>query len=54
MPSSLLLQLVYITTGNLRNRPLLDLFRSSFTQLLMALEEAQVIELNQHMLKIWF
>ncbi|MBC7568646.1 MAG: DUF5615 family PIN-like protein [Spirosoma sp.] len=47
-------KLVYITTGNLRNRPLLDLFRSSFTQLLMALEEAQVIELNQHMLKIWF
>jgi predicted nuclease of predicted toxin-antitoxin system len=47
-------KLVYVTTGNLRNRPLLDLFRSSLEQLLSELENAQVIELNQHLMKIWF
>lgn len=47
-------KLVYVTTGNLRNRPLLDLFRSSLEQLLSELENAQVIELNQHLMKVWF
>ena len=47
-------KLLYITAGNLRNRPLLDLFRGSFTPLLGLLENANVIELNQHTIRIWF
>ena len=47
-------KLLYITTDNLRNRPLLDLFRMSFTQLLDLLENASVVELNQHTIRIWF
>ncbi len=47
-------KLLYITTGNLRNRPLLDLFRSSLTQLLGTLENANVVELNQTTIRVWF
>jgi len=47
-------KLLYITTGNLRNRPLLDLFRTSFSQLLTILENAEVVELNQHTIRAWF
>lgn len=47
-------KLIYLTTGNLRNRALLDLFRSSLQQLINHLEESNVIELNQHILKVWF
>lgn len=47
-------KLLYITTGNLRNRPLLDLFRASLTQLLNALENAEVVELNQSTIRTWF
>ena len=47
-------KLVYITTGNLRNRPLLDLFRASLSQLVTALETTNVIELNRQTLKVWF
>lgn len=47
-------KLVYITTGNLRNRPLLDLFRASLEQLIHELETAKVIELNQSRMKVWF
>lgn len=47
-------KLLYITTGNLRNRPLLDLFRGSFAQLLDILENANVVELNQNTIRIWF
>ena len=46
-------KLVYITTGNLRNRPLLDLFRSSLEQLIHELGTAKVVELNQLRMKIW-
>lgn len=47
-------KLLYITTGNLRNRPLLDLFRASFAKLQEALSNASVVELNQNTLRIWF
>lgn len=47
-------KLLYVTTGNLRNRPLLDLFRASLPQLLKILESSSVIELNQQNIKIWF
>ena len=47
-------KLVYITTGNLKNRQLLDLFRSQFEQLIQTLETAQVVELNQHVINVWF
>ncbi|MBD2705124.1 DUF5615 family PIN-like protein [Spirosoma sp. BT702] len=47
-------KLIYLTTGNLRNRPLLDLFRISINQLLQELETANVIELNQLFMKVWF
>ncbi|WP_420148134.1 DUF5615 family PIN-like protein [Spirosoma sp.] len=47
-------KLVYITTGNLRNRLLLDLFRVSLHQLIQELESANVIELNQQYMKVWF
>ena len=46
-------KLVYITTGNLKNRQLLDLFRSHLDNLLRALETAQVVELNQHVMNVW-
>ena len=47
-------KLVYVTTGNLRNRSLLDLFRAFFNQLLHELETADVIEMNQFLVKVWF
>jgi predicted nuclease of predicted toxin-antitoxin system len=47
-------KLVYITTGNLRNRPLMDLFRASLSQLIQELETASVIELNQSLMRVWF
>ncbi len=47
-------KLLYITTGNLRNRPLLDLFRASLTQLMNVLEESEVVELNQSSIRVWF
>lgn len=47
-------KLVYVTTGNLRNRPLLDLFRGSLSQLISALETATVLELNQQWMKVWY
>ena len=47
-------KLVYVTTGNMRNRPLLDLFRASLSQLIQELETANVIELNQVWMKVWF
>ncbi|MFD2574501.1 DUF5615 family PIN-like protein [Spirosoma soli] len=46
-------KLVYLTTGNLKNRQLMNLFRANFHNLLNALETADVIELNQFVLKIW-
>lgn len=46
-------RLVYVTTGNLRNRPLLDLFRASLDQLIQELETSTVIELNQQYMKVW-
>lgn len=47
-------KLLYVTTGNLRNRPLLDLFRASLPQLINVLELSAVVELNQRTIKIWF
>ncbi|MBC7571454.1 MAG: DUF5615 family PIN-like protein [Spirosoma sp.] len=47
-------KLLYVTTGNLRNRPMLDLFRTSFGQLIAAFETAEVIELNQQTMRVWF
>lgn len=47
-------KLVYITTGNLKNRELLDLFRSHFKSLLHILETAHVVELNRDVMNIWF
>ncbi len=46
-------KLVYITTGNLKNRQLLDLFRSQLEQLVQTLETAQVVELNQRVMNVW-
>lgn len=47
-------KLVYVTTGNLKNRQLLDLFRSQLERLTQTLETAQVVELNQHIMNVWF
>ena len=47
-------KLLYVTTGNLKNRQLLDLFRSHLEPLLRALETAWVVELNQQVMKVWF
>ena len=47
-------KLIYVTTGNLKNRQLLDLFRISLGQLITTLETAQVIEINQLAMKVWF
>lgn len=46
--------LVYLTTGNLKNRQLLDLFRASLPQLVTTLETAHIIEVNQLAMKVWF
>lgn len=47
-------KLVYVTTGNLKNKQLLDLFRSQLEPLIQTLENAQVVELNHHVMNVWF
>jgi predicted nuclease of predicted toxin-antitoxin system len=47
-------KLVHLTTGNLKNRQLMDLFRANFDSLLQILETASVVEFNQVALKIWY
>lgn len=47
-------KLVYVTTGNLKNRELLDLFRAVFERLTDVLEQYNVVEINQKTIKIWF
>ena len=46
-------KLVHLTTGNLKNRQLLDLFRDNLERLITTLETANVVEMNQLSLKVW-
>ena len=47
-------KLIHLTTGNLKNRQLMDLFRSNLDRLLQTLETAHVIEFNQFVLRVWY
>ncbi len=47
-------KLIFITTGNIKNRDLLDLFRSQFQTMLLLLEQNHLIEVSKKQIKIWF
>jgi predicted nuclease of predicted toxin-antitoxin system len=47
-------KLIFVTTGNCKNRALLDLFRVQFQHLCQLLEHHNLIEINQTNVKIWF
>lgn len=47
-------KLIYITTGNIKNRHLLDIFRTEFAQLLYFLTNHNVIEINRDHIKVWY
>ncbi len=47
-------KLIYITTGNIKNRDLLNIFREKFDKLLALISEHDVIEINRVYIKIWF
>jgi predicted nuclease of predicted toxin-antitoxin system len=47
-------KLIYITTGNIKNRDLLNIFREKFDKLLELISEHDVIEINRTYIKIWF
>ncbi|MCA0230210.1 MAG: DUF5615 family PIN-like protein [Bacteroidetes bacterium] len=47
-------KLIFVTTGNCKNRALLDLFRSQFDHLCKLLENHNLVEVNQTNVKIWF
>jgi len=47
-------KLIYVTTGNIKNRQLLDLFRGSLDELIGTLEQHQVVEIDQHSIRVWY
>jgi predicted nuclease of predicted toxin-antitoxin system len=47
-------KLIFVTTGNCKNRALLDLFRYQFEHLCVLLQQHHLIEINQTTVKIWF
>ncbi len=47
-------KLIYLTTGNIKNRALLNLFRAEFDHLLTLLTAHNVIELSQNHIRIWY
>lgn len=47
-------KLIYVTTGNLKNRQLLDLFRNSLHELIATLEVHQVVEVNHQSIRVWY
>lgn len=47
-------KLVYLTTGNIKNRELLNLFRAEFDHLLTLLIAHNVIEVSRNYIKIWY
>lgn len=47
-------KLIFVTTGNCKNKALLDLFRSQFEHLCQLLENHNLVEVNQASVKIWF
>ena len=46
-------KLIFITTGNIKNRALLDLFRAEFKTVLSYLQTHDLVELNRTLLKVW-
>ena len=46
-------KLIFVTTGNCKNRTLLDLFRSKFDDLLTLLQQHNLIEINLTTVKVW-
>ncbi len=40
-------KLIYLTTGNISNKELLELFQSNMSQLIDLFDKANVIEMNQ-------
>jgi predicted nuclease of predicted toxin-antitoxin system len=47
-------KLIYITTGNIKNRDLLNIFREKFDKLTALISEHDVIEINRTYIRIWF
>ena len=47
-------KLVFVTTGNIKNRELLDLFRADFQAIETLLQENNLIEMGKQNIKIWF
>ena len=47
-------KLIFITTGNIKNRALLDLFRAEFETVLSHLQTHDLVEINRTLLKVWF
>ena len=47
-------KLIYLTTGNIKNRQLLDLFRANINHIIELIEQHDVIEINKDYIKVWF
>lgn len=47
-------KLIYLTTGNVSNTSLLDLFQSNLPQLIGLLDKANVVEMNQQNILVRF
>ncbi len=47
-------KLIFLTTGNIKNRQLLDIFRENFNHILKLIEQHDVLEVKKDLIKIWF
>jgi predicted nuclease of predicted toxin-antitoxin system len=47
-------KLIFLTTGNIKNRQLLDLFRANFDHIVDLMEKHDVVELKKDFIKVWF
>lgn len=47
-------KLIFLTTGNIKNRQLLDLFRANFDHILDLMEKQDIVELKKDFIKVWF
>jgi predicted nuclease of predicted toxin-antitoxin system len=46
-------KLIFVTTGNIKNRALLDLFRAEFQTMLSFLSKNNLIEVSNQHIKVW-
>ena len=47
-------KLIFLTTGNIKNRQLLDLFRANFEHIVELMQKYDVVELKKDFIKVWF